>query len=59
MKAGMGIVLIMIMILKIRMLMMKKLVMMMMTTIGIVSSIGFFPAEDYGALTSGEPDRHT
>ena len=57
MKAGMGIVL--IMILKIRMFLMKKMVMMMMTTIGIVSSIGFFPAEDYGALTSGEPDRHT
>ena len=57
MKAGMGIVL--IMILKIMMFLMKKMVMMMMTTIGIVSSIGFFPAEDYGALTSGEPDRHT
>ena len=27
--------------------------------IDIVSSIGLFPAEDYGALATGEPDRHT
>ena len=30
-----------------------------MTTIGIALYIGFIPAEDYGALSAEEPDRHT
>ena len=41
------------------MMVMMMMMMMMMMIIGIVSSIGFFPEEDYGALPTGEPDRHT